>query len=347
MAMQGIDISNWQNGINIDALDIDFAICKATQGTGYVSPDFTRQMTQAINKGLCVGAYHYVNGAGADGEAKHFADVIKPYIGRAIIVLDWESEQNSAWGNLNYLETLIAKVKEYTGVTPFIYCSQSCFPWSLASAYGCGTWVAQYANMNPTGLQDTPWNEGAYNCQIRQYSSSGRLNGYSGNLDINKAYMSREQWAQYAGGTSSTTEPVTPPAPVDSGASTLELVANTMRGKYGNGNDRKAALGSRYDEVQNTINHIASASAQTLVDEVMAGKYGNGDIRKAALGNRYNEVQAIINGNSGGGKTVYTVKSGDTLSGIAAKYGTTYQALAAKNSIADPNKIYVGQKITI
>lgn len=44
---------------------------------------------------------------------------------------------------------------------------------------------------------------------------------------------------------------------------------------------------------------------------------------------------------------VYTVKKGDTLSAIAAKYGTTYQALAEYNGIADPNKIIVGQKIRI
>lgn len=46
-------------------------------------------------------------------------------------------------------------------------------------------------------------------------------------------------------------------------------------------------------------------------------------------------------------ETVYTVKSGDTLGGIAAKYGTTYQVLAAYNGIANPNLIHVGQKIKI
>lgn len=43
----------------------------------------------------------------------------------------------------------------------------------------------------------------------------------------------------------------------------------------------------------------------------------------------------------------YTVKSGDTLSGIAAKFGTTYEALAQRNHIANPNTIYVGQVIRI
>ena len=47
------------------------------------------------------------------------------------------------------------------------------------------------------------------------------------------------------------------------------------------------------------------------------------------------------------GVTVYTVKKGDTLSQIAAKYGTTYQAIAAYNGIKNPNAIRVGQKIKI
>lgn len=44
---------------------------------------------------------------------------------------------------------------------------------------------------------------------------------------------------------------------------------------------------------------------------------------------------------------IYVVKSGDTLSGIASKYGTTYQKLAEYNGIKNPNIISVGQKIKI
>lgn len=45
------------------------------------------------------------------------------------------------------------------------------------------------------------------------------------------------------------------------------------------------------------------------------------------------------------GPVYYYVKSGDTLSGIAAKYGVTASYLASLNNISDPNKIYVGQRI--
>jgi len=46
-------------------------------------------------------------------------------------------------------------------------------------------------------------------------------------------------------------------------------------------------------------------------------------------------------------KTIYVVKKGDTLSGIAKKYGTTWQKLKKVNNIKNANLIYVGQKIVI
>ena len=47
------------------------------------------------------------------------------------------------------------------------------------------------------------------------------------------------------------------------------------------------------------------------------------------------------------GQKTYTVQKGDTLSGIAGRYGTTYQELAKINNISDPHKIYVGQVIVL
>lgn len=347
MAMNGIDISNWQKGIDLAAVPCDFVIAKATQGTGYTSPDCARQIKQAMSLGKRVGVYHYIGGQGAVAEMDFFIDSIKNWVGKVMIVLDWESGENSAWGNLGYLEQCIARVKERTGVPPVVYASASVFPWDLCKKHNCGSWVAQYANNDATGYQDTPWNEGKYSCAMRQYSSSGRLSGYNGNLDLNKFYGDAAAWDRYAnpkGSSQPAPQPQPTPHPTAPQGSTLDLVDRVMRGEFGDGEARRAALGIRYDEVQNFINHIDQASVDTLVAEVKTGRYGNDPIRERVLGSRYKAVQDKINGVSQPAR-VYIVKSGDTLSGIAAKLGTTYQALAKKNGISNPNLIYAGQKI--
>lgn len=60
----------------------------------------------------------------------------------------------------------------------------------------------------------------------------------------------------------------------------------------------------------------------------------------------YSEAQAFDD-NRDAFINAYTVHAGDTLSGIAAKFGTTWKALAQKNDLANPNVIYVGQTLTI
>lgn len=86
--------------------------------------------------------------------------------------------------------------------------------------------------------------------------------------------------------------------------------------------------------------------------------YANKSCPGDYLYNRHGEIAAEVNRRLGvadtapdagaaQGVTVYTVKKGDTLSRIAAKYGTTYQAIAAYNGIKNPNVIRVGQKIKI
>ena len=46
-------------------------------------------------------------------------------------------------------------------------------------------------------------------------------------------------------------------------------------------------------------------------------------------------------------RIVHVVKKGETLSGIAKKYGTNHKKLASVNGIANCDLIFVGQKITI
>lgn len=100
----------------------------------------------------------------------------------------------------------------------------------------------------------------------------------------------------------------------------------------------------------------AKKSIDQIAQEVIAGKWGTGSDRRKKLeaaGYNYTAVQNKVNEllkqkEKTKTKTVtYKVKKGDTLSGIAKKYGTTYQAIAKENGIKDPNKIKVGQKLKI
>lgn len=345
--LRGIDISDWQRGIDLSAVPADFVIVKATEGTGYVSKDWERQATQTTDTHKRLGLYHYANGGDVVSEADYFLRIIQKYIGKAILVLDWESCDNPAFGSndYNWCNHWCSYVEEKTGVKPILYLSQSILPRFTQKNFKYEYWVAQYANNSQTGYQDFPWNEGSYPCLIRQYSSAGWLPGYDGFLDLDKFYGSAADWDSRIEKkpTTDKTDSTIPPY-----ESTFDLSLNTMRGKYGDGENRKKALGIRYNEVQNFINHIYSSPVDTLVNETKSGKYGNGDARKTLLGSRYNEVQNQIDAEANQSSPVYyQIQSGDTLSGIAAKYKTTWQKLAKMNGITNPNYIMAGQKIRV
>ena len=53
--MKGIDIAGWQKGIQLDKIDLDFVIIKATQGTTITSDSFADQANQAFKLGKKVG----------------------------------------------------------------------------------------------------------------------------------------------------------------------------------------------------------------------------------------------------------------------------------------------------
>ena len=93
------------------------------------------------------------------------------------------------------------------------------------------------------------------------------------------------------------------PQASSAGKPDIEALANpVIRGEYGNGDQRRARLGSLYDAVQRRVNEkLGARSAPTapnidaLADAVIRGDYGNGATRRARLGNLYNQVQARVN----------------------------------------------------
>ena len=330
MTLNGIDISSYQSGIDLTVVPCDFVIIKATQGTGYVNPDCDRAYQQAKRAGKLRGTYHYVGGGNAVAEADYYVNNIKGYLKDGLLAIDWEAEQNSAWGNEAYLEQLVRRVIERTGVKPLIYSMASRYAQvaAVAKKLDCGLWVAEYADMNPTGYQAHPWREGAYGCAIRQYASTGRLNGWGGDLDLNIAYMTRDQWAKYVnpGGKPAAAPAPSKPAPAPAKPAPAPKPA-----------------GRTYTvQAGDTLSGIA---AKLGVSTGAISGYRSGNPNLIYPG----EVLKINGGNAApkpAGRT-YTVVAGDTLGAIAARCGTTYQALAAKNGIANPDLIYPGQVLKI
>ena len=109
------------------------------------------------------------------------------------------------------------------------------------------------------------------------------------------------------------------------------------------------------DKGLNGFGKIAVKPVKSLAEiamEVIAGKWGNGTERKEKLskaGYDYNAVQKEVNKivKAQAKEVVYTVRSGDTLTSVANKFGTTVEKLVKKNGIKNKNLIYVGQKIKI
>lgn len=359
MTLKGIDVASFQGDlsstfVNARYKESDFVITKATQALSYVNPYCDRVWQMARKAGKLLGHYHYAGGNNAKSEAAYFYRNTKNYSKLSIPVLDWEQYQNKAWGSTSWAWDFCNEYHRLSGVWPMVYVQASAVDQVAKCASKCALWIAGYPTTAEVGWAAgrMPYSTGKWKTwTLWQYTSA---NG----VDRNVAQLTRAAWAKIAAGDSkvatttgskATSTHIVAKKPTKTDA---QLAAEVIAGKWGSGEARKKKLGSRYAKVQALVNQklkpnsAASKSLATLVAETKAGKYGNGETRKKALGSRYNEVQNAIN-KTGGSTRTHTVRAGDTLSGIASKYGTTWQKLASKNGIKNANRIYVGQIIKI
>jgi lysozyme len=354
--MNGIDVSGWQPPNITGMVDYDFVIIKATEGTGYVSPNCDKQYQIAKTREKCIGVYHFLRGGDPVAEANFFVDNIQGYLGEAILVLDWEA--NAINMGREWLRSVIKQVKKRTKSGIMIYGSLSPMQAhdipGIAKDEGVKLWVAAYPNYNSGGYREESQLLGSV---VRQYSSVGRLPGYNSNLDLNRSTLTPQQWREFAKGgydvvLASTNVP-SPLKPVD------QVADAVIRGEYGNGEDRRNRLtvaGYNYSEVQAVVNmKLGAAPApqhkteQQIADEVIGGLWGNGDDRRNRLkeaGYNYDSIQAIVNSKMGVSAEVakeqpqwYTVPSGAAgYNGVtAAKFGLTVDQLVQMNKSKYPN----------
>lgn len=263
MTLKGIDVSRWQGKIDwtqVKKDGVEFAMIRGGYGENQVDSRFHENARGANAAGIPMGIYWFsyaLNPEMAQKEAGYAVELARQYQVSWPIAYDFEYD-SVAYAEKNgviitrSLATRMAKafceeVKKL-GYIPMFYANleyleqyfdRSQLPYDL--------WYAQYGSTAAV-IEKTIW----------QYSSQGRISGIEGAVDLNYGYK------DYGNG-----EPIQPePIPAPEGT-TLELAAAVMQGKYGVDEARKKALGSRYEEVQNFINHIAQASTDTLVKEVM------------------------------------------------------------------------------
>lgn len=317
MEVKGLDISTYQKGISFDAIknSVSFLILRAGftgwgTGVNYNKDNcFEDFYSQAKNRGIPVGAYWYscanTYQKGVNEANYMYDNCLKGKQFEYPIYIDVEDTHHQVGNKAGVTQAIkgFCETLEAKGYYVGIYASDiSGFQdkMNIGELNAYDKWVARYGS--------TPKYVSSYG--MWQSSSSGRINGYNGNLDTNVAYKDYPSI----------------------------MKSNGLNG-YGKSTSQSTPVAKSNDEIAN---------------EVIAGAWGNGDDRKNRLTNagyNYDIIQGIVNQKLGvsnkSSYQTYTVKKGDTLSGIASKYGTTYQKIAKDDGIANPNVIYTGQVLKI
>lgn len=193
--MLGIDIASYQSRLNLSTAKnsgIETVIIKATEGVSYKNPCMQTHVEQAKANGLNFGLYHYYSPSnGAEEQAKFFCDTIRGLGYNVIPVLDFEDKNIS--DKSNNINKFMNYCKNALGVTPVLYTYASFLNYLDSSTYQYKLWVAFYMSMSSTienldrCKQLYPIVNNYTLCGY-QFASCYRINGYGGNLDVDRFY---------------------------------------------------------------------------------------------------------------------------------------------------------------
>ena len=299
---KGIDVSSWQKEINWDKVKkagIQFAILRCGYGSDKASQDdkyFARNLAECERVGIPYGIYLYsyaTNVEMAHSEAAHVLRLLGDKKPMYPIYYDLEDAKTTGKCSkaliLDMAKAFCADL-EAKGYLVGIYANTYWNNTYLTDAWynTKPRWVAQYASKCTY--------KGEYG--IWQYSSSGKVDGIAGNVDMNYAYADYPTvLTKHYGGVAS--------APVEVKKTNEQLADEVLKGLWGNGADRKKnleAAGYDYEAVQSIVNARcatpAKKSNEEIAQEVLDGKWGNGTDRKnrlEAAGYDYDTIQGIVN----------------------------------------------------
>jgi len=321
------DISRWQGTINWDEFKkhISGVVIKASGADGgfYTDGMLKRNQSEARRVGVPVWYYHY---KGASGSAKDQADYFLRAIGELKpgegLVLD---DENEAQVNVQFVTEFADRIKGLTGINIVLYSNQARFRGNLQPIKdrNIGAWSAKYGT-NSGNPEGAPGTAGILPVIMWQYTSTARVPGVSANtVDMNIFYGDVAAFQKY-GSPGTIPAPSTPaPAPAPS-----QPVGN----------------GTYVVKPGDTLSGIAAKLGTPGGWQALASLNGIVNPNVIYAG----QVLKVYGGSAGStapapaGKT-YTVVRNDTLSGIGAKTGTSWQDIAKVNGIASPYTIYPGQ----
>lgn len=321
--LKGIDVSNWQGNIDFNQVKsngVQVVYIKASEGDYYKDIKLEQNYTGAKAAGLMIGFYHFFRPsteADALAEAQFFANTIGNKIPDCRLALDLEVTGGLTPSFLSTLADIFLKeIKRLTGKEVVLYTYTSFAQTSLTTLLSkYPLWIAHYGVTQPG-------NNPIWNSWIGfQYSSTGTVPGISGDVDLN-VFTNNILLNSVT-----PIPPVKPPTPV---APNGRLVYYTVQS-----GDTLDAIASKYGTTTNSIISLNNISNPNYIYV--------GQILKLYSSSSVNSSLPPLTPQS----TTYIIKSGDTLSGIAAKFNTTTSALVQLNNISNPNFIYPGEVIRI
>ena len=334
MKLLGIDISAWQRGYPYSGATkegVKFAILRAGYGRTKDN-QFETHYSNAKAQGWGVGAYWYMYATSIEGakqEAYAFLNVIRGKQFEYPVYLDIEdpSLQKLGKSTLNAMVTAFGEIIEANGYYFGVYTNKYWYNNIISGAdlnRKFDWWIAQWSSYEPSGVNYGLWQFGGETNYIRSNKVAGVTTDQNYAVKdyptIMKTY-GKNGYSKSGGG--STPAPQPQPTPKPSTGVTTYVV------KKG---DTLSGIASRYGTTYQALAQYNGIANPNLIYVGQVIKIPtNGSIPSAPSSSA----------------EYYVVKSGDTLSGIAARYGTTYQKLAQMNGIQNPNLIYPGQKIRV
>lgn len=342
---QGVDWSRYQgaNGIFGYAHD-KFAICQigGVNGGGiYGQTTYETQVASAIAQGKRAHTYIWYQVGGNASLGEQVLNTFLPQVQTpksSIVALDYESGASAdKQANTNAILHGMRMIKA-AGYTPMYY---SYKPYTLANVYidqiirefPNSLWMAAYPDYNVTPTPNYNVFPSMDGVAIYQFTSTYIAGGLDGNIDLTGITDN---------GYTKNNNPETQTPAISQG----QQADNTPKSEIAIGNQVKVKFGGNTwatgeaipSWVKGRTYDVAQVSGSCVLLAGINSWINKADVEIISVSSAPIQAPAT---------STYTVQSGDTLSSIAAKFGTNYQTLASLNGISNPNLIYVGQVLRV